>query len=263
MKNKFDTIKEQSNRIKSLFTEERLYGNLVNEQTDEECVTQLQTKGYLITKPTDVSGQYRTKQLKNCLELRNGKPTKMGQVWKFIESRSGNNVKVEVDGSSGSNCKLILSSKLKCDGQEDTTIVSIYGGTPYTNTFNLQVLYNFVDSVKYNPSRLIDVGINYLRYEGFIEIQEDGSGNIRGIDYRDLKINSIYKGNVNITGALDVNADFTSYEDNSGTTSTFKDFIFKQKNISQSGNFEKLIMDDFIECENHRTATILKRKTGY
>ena len=35
MKKKFNTIEEQSDRIKSLFTEERLYGNLVTEQTEE------------------------------------------------------------------------------------------------------------------------------------------------------------------------------------------------------------------------------------
>ena len=60
MKKKFNTIEEQSDRIKSLFSEERLYGNLVTEQsTDEECVTQLQSKGYMITNPTDIVNKYR------------------------------------------------------------------------------------------------------------------------------------------------------------------------------------------------------------
>ena len=48
-------IKEEINRIKSLFTEERLYGNLVNETCDDlgDAVEFLQTQGYTITKNDD------------------------------------------------------------------------------------------------------------------------------------------------------------------------------------------------------------------
>ena len=33
MKNKYTTLEEEINRIKSLITEERLYGNLIDEET--------------------------------------------------------------------------------------------------------------------------------------------------------------------------------------------------------------------------------------
>lgn len=48
-------IKEEISRIKSLFTEERLYGNLVNETCDDlgDAVEFLQTQGYTITKNDD------------------------------------------------------------------------------------------------------------------------------------------------------------------------------------------------------------------
>ena len=53
---KKNNLKEEVIRIKSLFTEERLYGNLV-EGTDEECVTQLRGKGYNVTTPTSVDAE--------------------------------------------------------------------------------------------------------------------------------------------------------------------------------------------------------------
>jgi len=48
MKSEFKNIEEQTHRIMSLFTDERLYGNLISETTDEDCIDQLEQNGFII-----------------------------------------------------------------------------------------------------------------------------------------------------------------------------------------------------------------------
>ena len=275
MKKKFKTIKEQSDRIKSLFSEERLYGNLVTEQsTDEECVTQLQSKGYMVTVPTDIVNKYRVEALAGCLKLRNGEPTKLGRIWTFLSNKAGNNVRIEVDGDNAGNCKLIFSNTATCktgttDG-EDRIIVSIYGGDAYSDEFNLQVLYHFVQPVKYKKGALT-VKLTYIRYEGRVKIASvDSYDNVTSMTYDGLTATDVYRGSTKVNSLITGFPDekFSSYSTtpetplDSSNWTTFKEFLFKQSEKSSSGDFLELVKDGFLKCKNWNTNMIYKRIPG-
>jgi len=69
MKPKFKNITEQIERIKSLFNEDRLYGNLINEQCSsaQEASDYLENLGYIVAEPTSTGARSQRGKLLSCL----------------------------------------------------------------------------------------------------------------------------------------------------------------------------------------------------
>jgi hypothetical protein len=103
-------LNEEINRIKSLFTDERLYGNLVNEVCDDEedAKSFLRGKGYIISKESkhDV-----------CI----GDDTPLGKVYKFLTTGSGKyndlNKLRFIPKNYGNQCALKFRQKNPQDGK--------------------------------------------------------------------------------------------------------------------------------------------------
>jgi len=272
MKKNYKNIKEQTERIKSLFSEERLFGNLV-EQTDAECAKQLQTKGYIVTKPTDIDNQFMMRKLSGCLKLRDGNPTTLGKLWQFIEPLMGNDINVEVDGNT-ENCKLIFSPKTQCrsatDFSEDRVIMSIYGGGVFSTQFNFQILYQFgtnssstFKGVKYiKPGISAPIPLTYLRYEGQVDLVLDSNNTVTNVTYNiPLTVNNAYTiGNIPAP-TVDFAEKFTSYTTdgtNDATNAfTFNQFLPKMRpEITASGDLKDLLQDDVMECKRNDTSAL-------
>jgi hypothetical protein len=272
MKKNYKNIKEQTERIKSLFSEERLFGNLV-EQTDAECATQLQTKGYIVTKPTDIDNQFMMRKLSGCLKLRDGNPTTLGKLWQFIEPIMGNDINVEVDGNT-ENCKLIFSPKTSCVSDrmwsEDRVIMSIYGGGVFSTQFNFQILYQFgtnssstFKGVKYiKPGVSVPIPLTYLRYEGQVDLVLDSNNTVTNVTYNiPLTVNNAYTIGNQPASVVDAAEKFTSYSTD-GTNDATKSFTFNQflpkmrPEITASGDLKDLLQDDVMECKRNDTSTL-------
>jgi hypothetical protein len=69
MKPKFKNITEQIERMRSLFEEERLYGNLINEQCSsaQEASDYLENLGYIVAQPSSVGARTQRGKLLACL----------------------------------------------------------------------------------------------------------------------------------------------------------------------------------------------------
>lgn len=274
MKKNYKNIKEQTERIKSLFSEERLFGNLV-EQTDVECAKQLQSKGYMVTKPTDIETQYKIRKLSACLKIKDGKPTNLGKAWQYIEPLTGNDIQVEVDGS-GENCTLIFSPKTPCKSStmnsEDRVIMSIYGGGVFSEQFKFQILYEFgtntgstIKGVKYTKPGDVTKPLTLLRYEGTVNLVLDTDNNVTNITYSiSTSPTNVYTiGNVGLGSWVDFAEKFTSYTTD-GTndvtkSSTFNQFLPKMRpEITASGDLKDLLQDEVMKCKRNNV-TPLKR----
>lgn len=272
MKKNYKNIKEQTERIKSLFSEERLFGNLV-EQTDVECAKQLQSKGYMVTKPTDIETQYNIRKLSACLKLKDDKPTNLGKAWQYIEPLTGNDIQVEVDGS-GDNCKLIFSPKTSCASgrlySEDRVIMSIYGGGVFSEQFKFQILYQFgtntgstFKGVNYIKPGDVTKPLTLLRYEGTVNLVLDTDNNVTNITYSiSTSPTNVYTvGNVGLGSSIDFNEKFTSYTTD-GTNDVTKSFTFNQflskmrPEITASGDLKDLLQDDVMECKRNDSTTL-------
>lgn len=271
MKKNYKNIKEQTERIKSLFSEERLFGNLV-EQTDVECAKQLQSKGYMVTKPTDIETQYEVRKLSACLKLKDDKPTNLGKTWQYIEPLTGNDIQVEVDGS-GDNCTLIFSPKTPCGSgrlySEDRVIMSIYGGGVFSEQFKFQILYEFgtktgstIKGVKYTKPGDVTKPLTLLRYEGTVDLVLDTDNNVTNITYSisTSPINVYTAGQVSLKSFIDFGEKFTSYTtdgtNDANKSVTFNAFLPKMRSeITASGDLKDLLQDEVMKCKRNDTAS--------
>ena len=259
MKKNYKNIKEQSERIKSLFNEERLFGNLVEQSTNKECKTQLEKDGYEVIAPYQVAGKYRAQNLKNCLEFVNpdpnsteAMPTSLGKLYLFIKDKVHSDVEITFD-TKGSECVMYYKNKT-CTSSQDQLIVSIYGGNPTGLEFNLQVLVEFTTPVGPLATYLLGK-IKYARYEGKITMVENSDGVVTGVSYSDLKINAKPNGLYSplktvITAASTIQSDYAEdfrfYSSDgtlTGTMFPIQDILFElwETGISSSGNFEDLV----------------------
>lgn len=111
-------INEEIKRIKSLFTEERLYGNLVNETCDDlgDAVEFLQTQGYSITK--DVENP--------CI----GSNTDLSLAYNEVKNTTNTAVVSRID-STDYGCRLKIFNKSPNDTAREGSIftINLYEGT--------------------------------------------------------------------------------------------------------------------------------------
>ena len=190
-KNKQSLI-EEINRIKSLFSEERLWGNLT-ESTDDECMDQLEASGYFISKPGSSSNDLTRQHLVGCLYAGGNKnnPTDLYRIYEKIKGES-TNVKINIQ-ERGSNCMLLFTNKSPCNGDE---LVGSIWEDPLS-TWNLQVLYKFKDSLGGIPL-FTSKQIHFFGWEGVL--------NPTTFDYNNFNFKGAYIANgAHIPGSYAVN----------------------------------------------------------
>lgn len=258
MKKNYKNIKEQTERIKSLFNEERLFGNLVEQSTNKECKTQLEKDGYEVIAPYNIAGKYRAQNLKNCLEFVNPDPnstetipTSFGKLYLYIKNEVDSDVDITFN-TKGSECIMYFKNKTCVPGQ-DQLLVSLYGGNPTGLEFNLQILLEFITPIGQMGTYLFPQKLKYMRYEGKVTMVENSDGVITGVNYRDLKIfdkkNGLYsplKAPVQGTIQNDYAEMFKFYTNDGTLTGDMiptNDVLFKlwEDGFGSSGDFKDLV----------------------
>jgi hypothetical protein len=186
--NKNMKLNEEIERIKSLFTNERLYGNLINEVCDNEDDAKnfLQDKGYIIRKPD-------SKDL--CL----GAGTNLGVIYnKYL---SNTKLKFQSPNTKSGDCVLGLYAKDKGSWDNNYFLVNLFDGVDgkvfnmyfkVTDTIactktisiggenvNLIVSKKGIDTTK-TPNE-IGVGLTYVKLEGDWTIDSNGDVKLTNI----------------------------------------------------------------------------------
>lgn len=141
-----DNIKEQIERIKSLFTEERLYGNLINESCGcsvEEMEDELESEGYSVYK--------RGKTDSNCKTTVNATPhlkciktffdgnTDYKNKYEMFEWKRGCVINVKVEGKKfaaystkgSTNIFITVFENGTFQGEKKTFVITIKFDTPF------------------------------------------------------------------------------------------------------------------------------------
>jgi len=258
MKKNYKNIKEQTKRIKSLFSEERLFGNLVEQSTNKECKTQLEKDGYEVIAPYNIAGKYRAQNLKNCLEFVNPNPdstetipTSFGKLYLYIKNEVDSDVDITFN-TKGSECIMYFKNKT-CVPTQDRLLVSLYGGNPTGLEFNLQILLEFITPIGLLGTYLFPQKLKYMRYEGKVTMVENSDGVITGVNYRDLKLfdkkNGLYSpSQLPVQGDIqgDYAEDFRFYTTNGELTGDMiptNDVLFKlwEDGFGKSGDFKDLV----------------------
>ena len=160
-KNKQSLI-EEINRIKSLFSEDRLWGNLT-ESTDDECIDQLEGEGYLVSPPGSTENNVVRNDLLDCLYVggdRNN-PSTLHKIYEKINSET-TNIDIGIQ-PKGSGCMLVFQNKGGC--ADDLILSSIWEDNNYD--WNVQVLYKF--KKPFEGVEGIDIQIYYLGWEGILD----------------------------------------------------------------------------------------------
>jgi len=242
-KNKQSLI-EEINRIKSLFSEERLWGNLT-ESTDDECMDQLEASGYIVSKPGSTENNVVRNMLIDCLYVGGDrtKQTNLHKIYEKIKAES-TNVKIEII-EKGSGCMLLFQNKTKCN-ISDQIYASLWRDNNFT--WNIQVLYKLLDPIVTSGlAELTGVGVYYLGWEGIL--------NEVDMNYAALQFTGVYKkGAIHIPGTKSLNikqlkqymgkgevdAAGDGVEDTTGLNTThpkYGEFLLGQTGIKKSGNF--------------------------
>ena len=168
---KFKNVNEQIERIKSLFSEDRLYGNLIKEHdyiaTPEQAIDYLEKNGYIVQEPGSSATKAVKRELYGCLtddSWGTQVNTVLGRIYQQVKSLASN-IKIEVR-EDGGTCILLFSLRAACDlNTHDTIVASIYedGGV-----YKIQVLYNvwkFADILGFETAL---TGVKWIGYEGQI-----------------------------------------------------------------------------------------------
>jgi|19_taG_2_1085344.scaffolds.fasta_scaffold16425_2 hypothetical protein len=187
MKSKFKNVNEQIERIKSLFTEDRLYGNLINEQCSsaEEAIDYLEAKDYIVQEPGSSATKAVKRELYGCLtDDSSGTQvdTDLGRVYKEVKSLASN-IKIEIR-EEGGTCILLFSLRTPCDlNMQDSMVASIYVDE---SVYKLQVLYRIW---KFDPRINASMGVQWVGYEGEINISTSP------MKYQNLEYKGLYTKN--------------------------------------------------------------------
>jgi hypothetical protein len=119
-------LNEEINRIKSLFSDDRLYGNLVNEACDDvdDAISFLTGKGYVVKQQSEH-------------DLCIGPLTKLGMVYNYLKNKytNINKFKIRVE-NYGSTCGLTFTDTTK-DGFYIITLFENTDGDLQFNSFYL------------------------------------------------------------------------------------------------------------------------------
>jgi len=218
-------LNEQMIRIKSLFTEERLWGNIINEACDseQEAADYLEKAGYVVSAPGNSATQKARRDLINCLE----QPA-IKDIYEIIKDHE-NKVKIEISDRSDIGCVLLITSKNKVG---DWISITMYGK-------KLFVYYIFEDPGNFSSilGKLnIDRLIKYIGYEGDID----------GEDYKNLKFKKLYdiKGRSIVGSATEAAGRFKipKYEDLSGGTVKYEEILFKNTDVTPNGKIKELVV---------------------
>jgi len=182
-------LSEEINRIKSLFSEDRLWGNLI-EQTDDECIDQLEDSGYIVSNPASPENNLTRQHLIGCLYRGGNKsyPTPLYNIYEKIKDET-TNIKIEIR-ERGDNCMLLFKNKVGCMGDQ------LYGSIWEDSGWNIQILYalntpivpsNMPNNLKILVPALSSVGISFLGWEGMM--------NNLTLDYNNLEFRGLYNAN--------------------------------------------------------------------
>lgn len=173
-------LNEESKRIKSLFTNERLYGNLIDEACDseDEAKKYLQGKGYIIKGSSDSD---------ICL----GPNTTLGKIHKKYQTNAI--LKFHAPNTKSGDCVLGLYRKNKTMRDEKFWLVNLFdgvGGKVFNmyfkvgediscikpimgGTINVIISKKGLDTVPTPPT--IGVGLTYVKLEGDWDVDSDGN----------------------------------------------------------------------------------------
>jgi hypothetical protein len=146
-------LNEEINRIKSLFTNERLYGNLVNEVCDNEgdAIALLQGKGYIV-------------RAGNEGDLCLGPGTELGVIYEKYKNDTTLSFQ---SGTSPDGCYLGIFRKTKVDREQHFYLVNLFEkGLNEKNRFNMYYMFNDYDACE----KVVTVGGRSLK----IIITKDG-----------------------------------------------------------------------------------------
>jgi hypothetical protein len=228
-------LNEEINRIKSLFTNERLYGNLVNEVCDNEAeaIDLLKGKGYIVRAGNE--GDI-------CL----GPGTELGKIYDIYKNDSELSFQ---SGTSPDGCYLGIFRKSKGAREQHFYLVNLFEkGLSEKNRFNMYYMFNDNDSCEkvitvggrslklvitkegYDDSAgVVGTGLKFVKLEGFWE--KDGSGyklkdsiSVKLMDKDNKMIKLSF--NINILGTnvpINLNSVVDLDNNTGGTAEIFKD----------------------------------------
>ena len=168
-------LSEEINRIKSLFSEKLLWGNLT-EQTDDECIDQLEDSGYIVSNPASPENNLTRQHLISCLYVGGdkNKPSDLYKIYEKIKDET-TNIKIEIR-ERGDNCMLLFKNTSSCIGDE------LYGSIweDPIGVWNLQILYKF----KQPLIGVLGTDISLAGWEGAL--------NDLTLDYNNLEFTGLY-----------------------------------------------------------------------
>mgnify|MGYP001464218723 CR=1 FL=1 len=264
MKSEFKNIEEQTKRMFSLFNDERLYGNLISEATDEDCIDQLEQNGYIITKKGSIGNKAIRQNIINCLE-RNGRKTPLGKVWDILNTQLTNGI-VEIR-ETNNTCKLILQSTVKCGASQHSIFASVWPDKTGDN-LNLQVLLSIAPSVgpkntfKIGPLSITSPG-KYIGLEGKINVNlgiigyDPNDVANATVNYNGLEFSGLYfKTGNHISGSEALrNVTATKWEDKNDNTihPEWEQLVRDLTNMSNSNGDLVTDLNNALRCLNAAT----------
>ena len=261
-------LNEQIKRIKSLFTDERLYGNLVNEVCDNEAdaVKLLKDKGYIVRQGDDTD---------LCL----GPNTEIGKIYNIYKKDTQLSFQ---SGTSPDGCFLGIYRKDKTSRDNHYYLINLFEqGLNEKNRFNMYYMLNdnsacektitiggsefklIITKDGYDSSTdELGVGLRYIKIEGFwrnVASNEEPTPKIELFDGIMVKLMDVNKKAIktNIKAGV-VDIDLTTLmglnstnggsgdvlKNSSGNCVTFIDFLDEKLGKSLNG---VLKLDDMIE----------------
>ena len=176
-------LNEEIKRMKSLFNNERLYGNLIDEacSSESEAKDYLQDKGYIVKDPSSSD---------MCL----GPNTNLGKIYKKYQPN--NKLKFQAPNTESGDCVLGLYRKDKIRWDNNYFLINLFDGvdgkvfnmyfkvtdtiactkriTVLSSPIDVVVTKSGIDTTTTPPT--IGVGLSYVKLEGDWTI--DGSGNV-------------------------------------------------------------------------------------
>jgi hypothetical protein len=252
-------LNEEIKRIKSLFTNERLYGNLVNEVCDNEAdaINFLKDKGYIV-------------RAGNEGDLCLGPNTELGVIYEKYKNDTTLSFQ---SGTSPDGCYLGIFRKTKVDREQHFYLVNLFEKElNEKNRFNMYYMFNDYDACEkvinvggrslkliitkdgYDDSTgVVGSGLKFVKIEGFWEkdgsdYKLKGSSSVKLMDKNNKMIKLLF--NINILGTnvpinlnslvdLDNNTGGSAeiFKDSTGTCVTLSSFLEEKLVSPLSGEF--------------------------
>ena len=163
-------LNEQMIRIKSLFTEERLWGNIINEacESEQEAADYLENKGYVVAPPGSSGAKTQRSKLLACL---NDPGNEIINKANDEVSNISNRTRIKVEITDDPVCALMLTPKVFVRNGIRVTIK--VDGTLY---------------VYWQNQHAVTLGTSIIKYVGY-------KGTTDGINYSELVYDRCYLSN--------------------------------------------------------------------